>query len=91
MWKLLYRLGLLRTPYRHFTASARGTKDGEAAVLSMSSWAPSKEVAADMVEVIGRELGFLVTGSVDVRENGHPAEPPPQKNPSAYGLSIIPS
>ncbi|HEX8153130.1 MAG TPA: hypothetical protein VF698_08405 [Thermoanaerobaculia bacterium] len=90
MWKLLYRLGLLRTPFRHFTASAKGTKNGQATVMSMNTWAPSKEVSADMLAVIGRELGFTVAGDVDVRENGDPYEAPPKKNPSAYGVTYIP-
>lgn len=90
MWKLLYRLGLLRTHYRHFTASAKGTKNGEATVMSMNTWAPSKEVSADMLAVIGRELGFTLSGEVDVRENGDPGEPPPKRHPSAYAVTYIP-
>ena len=72
-WKLKLRYGRSTTPFRHYTVIAEGTVGQLAegfscppggAFMAMKTWASSTDESADMVTVIGREVGFTVTGDI---------------------------
>ncbi|WP_298299528.1 hypothetical protein [uncultured Litoreibacter sp.] len=95
-WRSDLKIGVLKTPYRHFTLIAEGeivdpSKWEEAlqtgsAVMSMKVWATTEEEAFDMIEVIGEQVGFDVTGRVELY-NTEPEEPPRQ-NPHGYDIGF---
>jgi hypothetical protein len=96
-WKLKLRYGRLKTNFRHYTLLADGeiatpnadyrTEVGPA-VFGMKVWAPNIDEAVDMIRVIGRHLGFLPLGHIQVYET-EPDEPPRQQ-PHGYHLKFIP-
>lgn len=96
-WKLDLRYGRLTTEFSHFTAIAEGriqrpiagfvSRPGPA-FMAMKTWASSAGESADMVRVIGAELGFEVTGRVEVFETE--ATEPPRANPHGYGIHFTP-
>jgi len=96
-WKLKLRYGQLKTPYRHYTGIAEG-KVGElkqgfscppgSAFMGMKMWAASSDEASDMMQAIGRDIGFTVTGRIQIYET-EPAEPPGE-NPRGYDIGFKP-
>ena len=72
-WKLKLRYGKRETPYHHFTVIAKGLV-GELtsgfncpkgnAFMGMKMWAESAEQAGDMIQTIGRNIGFTVTDKI---------------------------
>lgn len=96
-WKLRLRYGQLKTEYKHYTAIAEGIA-GELvegfscppgnAFMAMKTWAASPDESADMVRVIGAEIGFRVTGRTQVYET-EPAQPP-RANPFGYDIIFTP-
>jgi|ERR1051326_7041775 hypothetical protein len=94
-WKLNLKHGKLTTPYKHYTITADGIAqniaegfscpDGKA-YIGMKVWASSSEEAIDMVQSIGADIGFTVTGTINIY-NTDPEEPP-SENPSAYGINF---
>ena len=74
-WKLKLRYGKLETPYKHFTVIAEGIAEeleegfkcppGDA-FMGMKTWASSYDEVADMVQVIGKQIGFNVTGKIEI-------------------------
>lgn len=96
-WKLELRYGRLVTPYTHFTAIADGVvgelRDGfecrpGPAFMSMKTWAADADDSADMARLIGQQLGFSVTGKIEVYTTE--AEQPPGDRPSGYNIGFIP-
>lgn len=96
-WKLKLRHGGITTPYSHFTALAEGIaeklSDGFScrpgpAFMGMKTWASSSSESADMINVIGRKLGFSVTGSIQIYETD-PAQPP-RESPFGYDINFTP-
>jgi hypothetical protein len=95
-WRSDLKNGVLRTPYQHFTLIADGaivdpSKWGAgletgSAVMSMNVWATSEEEAFDMIEIIGEQIGFDVTGRVELY-NTEPKEPP-RENPYGYDIGF---
>jgi hypothetical protein len=94
-WKLKLRYGRITTPFRHYTDLAEGKvgqlKDGFScpegpAWMAMKMWASSTEEAGDMMQVIGRDIGFTVTGRIQIYET-EPAEPPGE-NPRGYDIGF---
>lgn len=94
-WKLKLRYGRLETPYTHYTAIADGIAgqlvDGFScrpgpAYMGLKTWAESADESADMARVIGSDIGFTVTGRIQVYE----VEPlqPPGENPRAYDIKF---
>ncbi len=74
-WKAQHRYGKIQTPFHHFTALAEGTvgelADGfecpsGSAWMVMKTWASSADESADMIRVIGRQIGFTVTGKIHI-------------------------
>lgn len=96
-WKLDLRYGRLSTPFRHFTLIADGvvgelqagfTCPAGPAVMAMKVWASDAAEAGDMVVAIGRQIGFSVTGKLEVYETE--AEQPPGPNPHGYAIGFTP-
>ena len=94
-WKLKLKFGKLKTPYKHITVLADGVvgdlKDGfecnsSRAWMTMKSWATDYDQAQDMIEYIGRQIGFKVDGSIECYDTD-PSEPP-RDNPYAYDISF---
>ena len=94
-WKLKLRYGKLTTPYNNYTLIAEGIvnelSDGFQcrpgnAFMGMKLWANSEEEAIDMIKSIGRQIGFSVTGEIQLF-NSEPEEPPSDK-PYGYGINF---
>ncbi len=96
-WKLKLRYGKLATPFHHYTAIAEGVagelSDGfscrpGSAFMGMKMWASSIDEASDMMVVIGKQIGFSVTGRIYVYETEPDA--PPRDKPSGYDIQFTP-
>jgi len=96
-WKLKLRYGRLTTPFQHFTVLADGIagdlKDGfecrpGRAWMAMKTWATDTDESTDMIRVIGKQIGFVVDGRVEV----YVTEPdqPPGENPHGYDIKFTP-
>jgi hypothetical protein len=92
-WKLKLRYGKMKTPFHHYTVIAEGLveklehgfecRQGPA-FMGMKTWATSSEESADMITAIGKDIGFKVTGRIQIYET-EPSEPPCEK---PYGYNI---
>jgi hypothetical protein len=96
-WKLKLRYGKLHTPFKHVTLLAEGIvgklRDGYVcppgdAFMGMKAWALSDEQAADMIKTIGNQIGFEVTGDIQIYDT-EPSEPP-RENPYGYDINFTP-
>lgn len=96
-WKLKLRYGKLQTPFKHVTIIAEGVvgelQEGFTcptgnAFMGMKVWASSDEEAADMIQVIGEQIGFQVTGKIQIFD-ADPVEPP-KENPYGYDINFTP-
>lgn len=96
-WKLDLRYGRLVTPYKHFTTVADGVAgqlgDGfdcppGAAVMTMKAWACDADEAAHMIRLIGQQIGFTASGTIEVYETE--AGQPPGEHPYGYDISFVP-
>jgi hypothetical protein len=96
-WKLKLRYGRLETPFTHYTAIAEGIVgqlvDGffcrpGPAFMGIKTWAESADESADMARVIGSDIGFTVTGRIQVYET-EPVQPPGEK-PRGYDITFTP-
>jgi hypothetical protein len=96
-WKLKLRYGKLETPYKHYTALADGIVEELVegfqcpkgnAWMAMKTWASSTGESADMIKVIGQQIGFKVTGKIEVYET-EPTQPP-SDNPHGYDINFTP-
>ena len=96
-WKLKLRHGKLKTPFQHFTLLADGVvgdlmegfscRPGNA-IMGMKVWASSEEEAFDMVRVIGEQIGFAVTGQIQLYETA--PDSPPREKPYGYEIRFTP-
>jgi len=96
-WKLKLRYGKIKTPFKHYTAIADGIvgelidgfdcRSGKA-YMGMKTWALSTEESADMIKVIGKEIGFEVTGKIEIFSTE--AIQPPKENPYGYDIVFTP-
>ena len=95
-WKLDLLHGRLATAYKHFTAVADGTAGDLAdgfecrpgpAVMTMKMWASDAAESADMIRVIGKQIGFSTTGEIEIYETE--AERPPGENPYGYDINFV--
>jgi len=96
-WKLKIKFGKLVTPFKHITVLADGIvgelSDGfhcepGRAWMSMKTWSTDYDEAADMIKVIGRDIGFEVDGKVEMYDTD--AEQPPRDSPYGYDISFAP-
>ena len=85
----------MSTPFKHYTSLANGIvhelKHGfncpkGKAWMAMKNWASSTGESADMIKVIGEQIGFEVTGKIEVYET-EPKEPPTDK-PRGYDIKF---
>jgi hypothetical protein len=56
--------------------------------MGMKTWASSPDELVDMVRVIGRQIGFKVTGRIQVYDT-EPKQPP-RENPYSYDITFTP-
>ncbi|MDH5821993.1 hypothetical protein QFW77_03160 [Luteimonas sp. RD2P54] len=96
-WKLELRYGRRVTPYKHFTVIADGLAgeltDGfecraGPAIMTMKTWASDADESADMARSIGRQIGFSVTGRIEIYETE--AERAPGEHPHGYDIKFVP-
>ena len=96
-WKLNLKYGRIKTPYQHYNVLADGVvgklKDGfeypsGKAWMEMKTWSSSMEESAEMIKVIGEQIGFQVTGKIEVYESDPSL--PPQENPHTYDINFTP-
>jgi hypothetical protein len=96
-WKLKLRYGKEATPYKKFTALADGIvvdlKDGfdcrpGHSWIAMKTWAEDSDQSAEMIKVIGEQIGFEVTGDIEIYETE--PEQPPKDNPFGYDIGFTP-
>jgi hypothetical protein len=86
-WKRKLRYGKVKTEFKHFTALADGVvgnltsgfecRPGRA-WMAMKTWAIDADESADMIQVIGREIGFKVDGRIQIYST-EPTQPPSDK------------
>lgn len=96
-WKLKLRYGKLKTDFKHFTVFADGVvgeleegfecRPGRA-WMAMKTWATDANESADMIQVIGRQIGFSVDGEIEVYASE--PEQPPGANPHGYEIRFTP-
>jgi hypothetical protein len=96
-WKLKLRYGTISTPYKHFTVIAKGIvsdlvegfecRNGSA-VMGMKIWAETIEESADVFQSIGAQIGFEVTGDMQIFET-EPTEPPGEDR-CGYDINFTP-
>lgn len=75
-WKLKLKYEKSVTPYEHFTILAEGIVAGELrdgyvcrpgnAFMSIKVWAVSSDVACEMTFWIAEQLGFQLTGRIEI-------------------------
>lgn len=96
-WKLKLRYGKESTPYQHFTVLCDGfvtNGDNEfgcpegSAVMAIKVWAEDEEQAADMLQVIGTQIGFSAKGDIEIYKTE--PEEPPKENPFGYDINFTP-
>lgn len=96
-WKLKLRYGRLPTPFHHFTVLADGIvgdlKDGfecrpGRAWMAMKTWATDTDESIDMIRVIGKQIGFVIDGRVEVFETE--PDQPPGEHPHGYDINFTP-
>jgi hypothetical protein len=89
-WKLKLRYGKLTTIYKHFTTITKGVIQEESeyspgnAFMAIKIWATTYDDAADLVESVAEQIGFVITGQIEVFDT-EPQEPPKQ---NAYGYDL---
>ena len=96
-WKLKLRYGKLKTPFQHFTLLADGVvgdlmegfscRPGSA-IMGMKVWASSAAEAFDMIRAIGEQIGFTVTGRIQLYETAPVS--PPRETPHGYDIRFTP-
>lgn len=56
--------------------------------MGMKVWATDSDEAADMIQVIGENIGFMVTGNIEVYLTE--SFEPPGENPHGYDIQFTP-
>ena len=96
-WKLKLRYGKLTTKFNHYTTLADGiveelTEGFECpkgkAWMAMKNWASSTEESAELIKTVGKQIGFKVTGKIEVYKTD--PEQPPSEKPNGYGINFSP-
>jgi hypothetical protein len=96
-WKVQFRDGKLKTPFRHYTAMVEGIvvelsmgfkcRPGYAFMV-MKVWASSPDEAMDLVKTMCEQVGFDWRGQIHVFVTD-PALPP-KKHPYGYDVDFTP-
>lgn len=94
-WKLKLRSGELSTPYSHYTVLAEGVcgsliegfscPKGNA-IMGIKVWATDIDEPPFMVKSIGSQIGFEVTGEIQIYETE--PEEAPRENPHGYDIQF---
>lgn len=96
-WKLKLRYGKEATPFKHFTALGDGVVGDLVegfecprgpAIMSMKTWASSAGESADMLRVIGCQIGFDALGEIQIYETD--PKQPPKDDPYGYDINFTP-
>ena len=96
-WKLKLRYGKETTPFSHYTVLAEGVAGDLVegfecpkgnAIMGMKAWASSMDESALMIQDIGQQIGFEVTGEIQIYETE--PEQPPRDNPHGYDIQFTP-
>lgn len=96
-WKLKLRYGKGITPYTHYTVLAEGICeemiDGFScprgnAIMGIKVCASDIDEPAYMVKNIGSQIGYEVTGEIQIYESE--PEEPPRNNPHGYDIQFTP-
>ena len=96
-WKLKLRYGKLTTPFKNITLIAQGVagelQDGFSyppgnAFMGMKARASSDEEATEIIQAIGQQIGFKVTGNIQIYYTD-PSEPP-KDNPYGNDINFTP-
>jgi hypothetical protein len=94
-WKLKLQYEKIVTPYKHYTIIAEGNTDNLIedftcpkgnAFMGMKIWAESLDESSDVFQNISRQIGFKITGNLQIYET-EPQEPP-RENPYGYGINF---
>ncbi len=94
-WKLKLRYGKLSTQFEHyallaygqiFDASNNENSDVGPAIMTMKVWASSHDEAFDMIRDIGEDVGFQVTGRIQLYDTD--PEEPPREAPYGYDINF---
>lgn len=96
-WKLKLSSGELSTPYSHYTVLAEGVcgdliegfscPKGNA-IMGIKVWATDIDEPPYMVKSIGSQIGFEVTGEIQIYETE--PEEAPRENPHGYDIQFTP-
>ena len=96
-WKLKLQSGELSTPYSHYTVLAEGIcgdliegfscPKGNA-IMGIKVWATDIDEPPYMVKNIGSQIGFEVTGEIQIYETE--PEETPRENPHGYDIQFTP-
>ena len=94
-WKLKLRYGKLKTPYEHYTVivpvvinqyiESLNAQPGTA-YAGIKMWATNMDEAFDIVNSIGEQTRFTITGKIEVYKT-EPVQAP-QDNPYAYDINF---
>lgn len=96
-WKLKLRYGKSTTPFLHYSIIGEGKVeellDGfecpkGSAFMGMKVWAESIDEAADVFQSIAEQIGFIITGKIQIYSTD-PLEPP-EENPYGYDITFTP-
>lgn len=96
-WKLKLRYGKETTQYTHYTVLAEGicgemidgfTCPKGNAIMGIKVWATDIDEPSHMVKSIGSQIGFDVTGKIQIYETE--PEEPPRENPHGYDIQFTP-
>ena len=96
-WKLKLRYGKIKTEFQHFSTIAEGVVGNlvegfscrpGSAVMGMKVWASTTDEASDMARAIGKQIGFTVTGRIQIYTTE--PEQPPGENPHGYSIKFTP-
>lgn len=97
-WKLKLRYGKLTTPFTHYIDFATGfigemlSQDSGypvgPAIMGIKIWAKDMQDSVDLLYGIADQIGFTITGDIDVAEM--PPEQPPETEPYGYDCTFTP-
>ena len=96
-WRMKLRSGELQTRFSHYTVLAEGDvgelrhgfscRPGRA-FMGMKTWASTTDECVNMVQRIGEDIGFSMTGEIQIYVT-EPERPPTDK-PFGYDINFTP-